>query len=262
MKKLAIMLLLASLTATASEVELSQSGNVYHVPVRINNQITLNFILDSGASDVQIPLDVIRTLIRAGTIGADDFLENKDYVQADGSTVTNERLLIKRLQVGDVVIENVSVSVGSNDGSLLLGQSFLSRFSSWSIDNRKQALVLGDEQDAQPDTQQPTLSASATDKLPVVWQKDGEYGIRILATDIACRTEDFASQGYPFAVISSIPVSRLKKREDAYSVSDDGYAATVAGCWSPARHKAIWHRKHDGKEWVSDFMVDNTWVKF
>jgi aspartyl protease family protein len=113
--------------------------------VRINYKITLNFVLDSGAGDVQIPMDVIRTLIRTGTISEEDFLESKDYIQVDGSTVTNERLLIKRLQVGDEVLLNVTTSISKNDGALLLGQNFLERFSGWSIDNDKQALVLGDQ---------------------------------------------------------------------------------------------------------------------
>jgi hypothetical protein len=44
--------------------------------------------------------------------------------------------------MNNVVIENVKGSVADVKGELLLGQSFLSRFKSWSIDNAKQALVL------------------------------------------------------------------------------------------------------------------------
>jgi hypothetical protein len=41
-----------------------------------------------------------------------------------------------------MTIENVDASVGPSQGSLLLGQSFLKRFKSWSIDNTAQALLL------------------------------------------------------------------------------------------------------------------------
>jgi hypothetical protein len=44
--------------------------------------------------------------------------------------------------VGDVVLENVTASVAPSQGSLLLGQSFLSRFKSWSIDNAIHELLL------------------------------------------------------------------------------------------------------------------------
>lgn len=247
MKKLAIaMLMLMSATAMASEVELNKSGNVYQIPVRINDQITLDFVVDSGASDVQIPSDVIRTLIRLKTITGEDFIETKDYTQADGSVVTNERLVIKQLQVGDIIVKNVTVTAGKTDGYLLLGQSFLNRFSNWSVDNRKQALVLGEQQEAQPDTQQPVLSASSDKKDFVMWYKRNGHGKTIVATNQKCLKTKFVKLGYQF---------------DAFLMYDDPALKTVVGCWSPAIHKAIWHRKHDGKEWVTDFRVNNTWIK-
>jgi predicted aspartyl protease len=58
---------------------------------------------------------------------------------ADGSTVPSMRFVIRSLKVGDRTLENVIAPVA---GSLLLGQSFLSRFKSWSIDNRSRALIL------------------------------------------------------------------------------------------------------------------------
>jgi hypothetical protein len=43
------------------------------VPVLINDAITLDFVVDSGAADVSIPADVVSTLIRTKTIGPSDF---------------------------------------------------------------------------------------------------------------------------------------------------------------------------------------------
>ena len=115
---------------------------VYKVPVLINNAITLKFVVDSGASDVTIPSDVVSTLIRAGTITSNDFIGTQKYILADGSVVQAKAFHIKSLKVGDVVVENVTGSVADAAGDLLLGQSFLSRFKSWSIDNTRHALAL------------------------------------------------------------------------------------------------------------------------
>ena len=52
--------------APTNEVRLEKQGGTYTVPVVINNAIRLNFILDSGASDVLIPGDVFLTLVRTG----------------------------------------------------------------------------------------------------------------------------------------------------------------------------------------------------
>jgi clan AA aspartic protease (TIGR02281 family) len=123
-------------------VRMVGDGGTFKVPVTINGQLTLDFIVDSGAADVSIPADVVLTLIRTGTIAEEDFLGARTYTMADGSTVPSQRFLIRSLKVGDKVLENVTASIAPVAGSLLLGQSFLTRFKSWSIDNQRQALVL------------------------------------------------------------------------------------------------------------------------
>jgi tetratricopeptide (TPR) repeat protein len=123
-------------------VPMVSNGGTFTVPVTINGQLTLNFIVDSGASDVSIPADVVMTLVRTGTITDADFLGKKSYRMADGSTLPSQQFLIRSLKVGDKVLENVTGSIAPVAGSLLLGQSFLTRFNSWSIDNHRQALIL------------------------------------------------------------------------------------------------------------------------
>jgi clan AA aspartic protease (TIGR02281 family) len=123
-------------------VQLEREGGTYKVPVLINNAITLKFIVDSGASDVSIPADVALTLFRTGTLKASDFIGVQKYEMADGSTLPSVRFRIKSLTVGNTVIEDVIGGIAPIRGSLLLGQSFLNRFKSWSMDNAEQALVL------------------------------------------------------------------------------------------------------------------------
>jgi clan AA aspartic protease (TIGR02281 family) len=121
---------------------LKQLGGTFVIPVTINNALQLAFIIDSGASDVSIPADVVLTLVRAGTITDTDFLGKRLYRLADGSTVPSQTFRIRSLTVGDRALENVTGSVASASASLLLGQSFLSRFRSWSIDNQRMVLML------------------------------------------------------------------------------------------------------------------------
>jgi predicted aspartyl protease len=123
-------------------VPLAPEGGTLLVPVAINEQITLKFVLDSGAADVSVPADVVRTLMRTGSITTDDFLGQQTYTLADGSTVPSQTFNIRTLRVGDRTLRDVKASIAPVQGSLLLGQSFLSRFRSWSIDNQRQLLVL------------------------------------------------------------------------------------------------------------------------
>jgi predicted aspartyl protease len=131
-----------SKTAGPILIPLQRQGGTLIVPVLINKAITLNFVIDSGASDVSIPADVVMTLIRTGTIQDTDFIGRQTYKLADGSTVPSATFRIRSLTMNKLVIENVKGSVASAAGDLLLGQSFLARFKSWSIDNARQALVL------------------------------------------------------------------------------------------------------------------------
>jgi predicted aspartyl protease len=130
-------------TSSSVEVRLERQGGILLVPVLINGRVLLDFIMDSGASDVSIPADVVSTLWRTGTLADADFTGSKTYLLADGSTIPSATFRIRSLLVGDRMLENVSGSIAPVKGPLLLGQSFLSRFKSWSVDNVREVLVLG-----------------------------------------------------------------------------------------------------------------------
>jgi clan AA aspartic protease (TIGR02281 family) len=123
-------------------VSLESVGGAFMVPVTINGQLTLKFVIDSGASDVSIPADVVSTLVRTETITDADFIGQQSYQMADGSTVPSERFLIRSLKVGDTTLTNVTAAIAPVKAGLLLGQSFLGRFKSWSIDNQRRVLML------------------------------------------------------------------------------------------------------------------------
>ena len=119
-----------------------KEGGTYTVPVFINDVLSLHFVVDSGASDVTIPADVAGTLTRTGTIKEADYIGNQQYQLADGSVITSRQFIIRSLKVGDQVVQNVRGSIGDVKGSLLLGQSFLEKFKSWSMDNASHELIL------------------------------------------------------------------------------------------------------------------------
>lgn len=129
-------------SANSHRVQLVKEGGIYTVPVLINGVLMLHFIVDSGAADVTIPADVAMTLIRTGTIKEGDFIGSQKYQLADGSIIDSAQFTLRSLKVGDQIIENVRCSIGDTKGSLLLGQSFLEKFKSWSMDNASHELVL------------------------------------------------------------------------------------------------------------------------
>lgn len=115
----------------------------YEVPIELNKTIKLNFLLDTGASEGSIPIYVLYTLIKSGSITKADKLADKTFTIADGSTITLHRVLIRELKIGDHVIKNVSFSVTEKlDSPLLLGQNVLSHFQEVIINYKDDTLFL------------------------------------------------------------------------------------------------------------------------
>ena len=135
-------MLLTCGAAYSESIPLVHEHGTLQVPVIINGRISLNFTIDSGATDVSIPGNVFFSLTRAGTVSPQDFLDKRAYQLADGSTEFSQRFRIRSLRVGHLELRDVIASVIPSAGSLLLGQSFLSRLKSWSIDNERQVLLI------------------------------------------------------------------------------------------------------------------------
>ncbi len=130
-------------TAVAKTVQLEHQHGVFMVPVRINDAVTIPFVLDSGAGDVSVPEDVFKTLLRTRTVRESDFLSPGTYILADGSKQSNQRFTLHELRVGDYVVKDVVASVAPDKADPLLGQSFLGKLPGWAIDNTQHTLVIG-----------------------------------------------------------------------------------------------------------------------
>jgi hypothetical protein len=128
--------------AYSESIPLIHAHGTLQVPVVINGKISLNFTIDSGATDVSIPANVFSTLTRDGTVSREDFLDKQLYKLADGSGEISQRFRLRSLRVGKLEVRDVIAAIGDSEGLPLLGQSFLSRLKSWSIDNERQALLI------------------------------------------------------------------------------------------------------------------------
>jgi len=141
----------ASGAPPSTAIPMTKDAGVYVVPVSVDGVVTFDCIVDSGASDVNIPEDAFRKLVRAGAIRQSDILGTEIYTLADGSNERGRIVRIRTLKVGNIVVHDVQASIGGTESSGLLGQSFLERFRSWSLDNVRHALVLsGTPGDAPP----------------------------------------------------------------------------------------------------------------
>ena len=126
----------------AQVVSLEPHDGAFVIPVVLNDIMTVKFIVDSGSADVSIPEEVASTLIKLGTLTGADLLGTKTYMLADGSLVPSKIYRLASVRIGGMVVQNVTVRISAAKSSLLLGQSFLSRLKSWSMDNSRQVMII------------------------------------------------------------------------------------------------------------------------
>ena len=124
------------------EVPLERLGGAFVLPATLNGTTTLTFLLDSGATDVVLPKSIAAELAQNGSLAPQDYVGDGVGVLADGSAVPESHFLLHSITVGGQTVTNVECSVGADGGPALLGQSFLQRFPSWSVDNARGVLVL------------------------------------------------------------------------------------------------------------------------
>ena len=125
-------------TRSASQaVPLEPFNGAFVVPVVLNGVLTEKFIVDSGSADVSIPAEVASRLKELGALKGSDLLGSKTYMLADGSKVSSDIYRISSLTIGRMVVHDVTVRISAEKSHLLLGQSFLSRLKSWSMDNAR-----------------------------------------------------------------------------------------------------------------------------
>jgi clan AA aspartic protease (TIGR02281 family) len=162
--------------AAAEEIQLRGHGGTFSVAVRLNDSISLNFVLDTGATDVAIPADVVSTLLRTGTLTERDFVGRVTYVMADGSKLPSLRFVLREVQVGNQSVRNVVASVSPIRGDPLLGQSFLSRLPPWTIDYRRNALVIDNTAPSRTAISPPSEALPLSAPVPVPVTPQLGYG--------------------------------------------------------------------------------------
>ncbi|HZY53984.1 MAG TPA: retropepsin-like aspartic protease, partial [Reyranella sp.] len=132
----------SSAAITNRTVTLCRHGGVLMVPALLNDSVSVDFIVDSGASDVVLPETVLSDLRKAGKFSDADFTGTQMVKIANGSVFKVRTFTLRSLSIGNRVLTNLRANVAPANATPLLGQSFLQRFASWSIDNERQVLML------------------------------------------------------------------------------------------------------------------------
>jgi len=114
-------------------IKMNPSGGVFTIPCVVNG-LKMNFIFDTGASNVCLSLTEALFMYKNGILTDTDIIGKTQSQIADGSIVENTEVILHSIDVGGILITDVKALVSSNlDAPLLLGQSVIKKLGAFEI---------------------------------------------------------------------------------------------------------------------------------
>lgn len=130
-----------SVPSPNNKIVLKKKNGLYYVPAEVND-VELDFIFDTGASDVSISLTEAYFLFKNGKLTNSDVLGSEFFSDAKGDVSEGTGIIIRKMKVGNKVLYNVKASIVHNQTApLLIGQSVFQRLGKMSVDFQNQTLT-------------------------------------------------------------------------------------------------------------------------
>ena len=119
-----------------------KAGGTFNEDCSVNG-LTLNMIFDTGASDVSISKVEADFMLKNNYLSMSDIKGKQYYQTADGGISEGTVITLKEVRIGDAVLHNVDASVvKSQKAPLLLGESVLQKFGTFTVDNINSKLII------------------------------------------------------------------------------------------------------------------------
>ncbi|MFV5699638.1 TIGR02281 family clan AA aspartic protease [Flavobacterium sp. ZT3R17] len=129
-----ILMLVSGMSIAQTTILMNEVNGVYYVPCEVNG-IKMNFIFDTGASNVSISKTEAEFLIKQKLLTKEDFIGRVNYRIADGSIKDGIEVRLKEIKIKDLILKDVTATIVSESSApLLLGQSALSKLGKFEVD--------------------------------------------------------------------------------------------------------------------------------
>lgn len=133
---LVIIIMIVSFVDSFAQVtiQMDKRGNVYYIPGKVNG-LDLEFIFDTGASNVCLSMTEALFMLKNGKLDMQDVKGTSYSSIADGSIVENTNVILREVEVGGIKLTNVEAVVVQNlDAPLLFGQSAIQKLGPIQLD--------------------------------------------------------------------------------------------------------------------------------
>jgi hypothetical protein len=143
-----IILLIFLLSATYSTlksqtvIKMKREGGISLIPCRVNG-LNLDFIFDTGASDVSISMTEATFMLKNGYLNRADITGTNNYFDATGNLNEGIIILLKEIEIAGLKLYNVKASIVKNNRApLLLGQTAISKLGKIQLDLAQNTLTI------------------------------------------------------------------------------------------------------------------------
>lgn len=137
-----INLLVSISTYAQTIVKIHKENGVYQIPCKVNG-LSLDFIFDTGASDVTISMSEALFMIKNNYLSEEDITGTEYYSIANGSIEEGTSINLKVIEISGLKLYNVKASiVHSLEAPLLLGQSALQKLGRIEFDYDSEKLII------------------------------------------------------------------------------------------------------------------------
>lgn len=132
-----------TIIATASvttEVPLTKESGQYRMACVVNG-VPINATYDASCTAATISNLDASFLVKNGYVTATDFLGNKPRLDANGQLPDGTRFLLRKIEIGDLVLENLTLTVKTDQQTtLILGPSAFVRLGKAELDTTNRVL--------------------------------------------------------------------------------------------------------------------------
>ena len=117
-------------------------GGTYEIPCKIN-ELKLNLVFDTGASDITISKTEAEFMFKNDYLSKNDITGTSSYVIANGDIEIGTTVIFRKVDFGGLILKNVKATVIENKNApLLFGQSALSKYGKITIDNENKIIKI------------------------------------------------------------------------------------------------------------------------
>lgn len=123
-------------------IKMKSEGGVSIIPCKVNG-LSLNFIFDTGASEVSISLTEATFMLKNGYLDTSDIIGTSNYLDASGNINEGVVINLKEVEIAGLKLSNVRATIIKNmKAPLLLGQTAISKLGNIQIDLSSNTLTI------------------------------------------------------------------------------------------------------------------------